>query len=170
MTLCQGFMRSSATALVLATAAIAAQPAQAVVSYVFNADEGLFAFESENFISYGTTISASAMVYCLPGYTPYVCETAMFSSVPTGDQLVLSIRNTKTGELFERKNVFQAGGFFKVGMVADKNTRANLYISGSPSVAPSVPEPATWALMVSGFGLIGGALRRRPARITYARC
>jgi hypothetical protein len=24
-----------------------------------------------------------------------------------------------------------------------------------------VPEPATWAMMVGGFGLIGGAMRRR---------
>ncbi|HEU4968186.1 PEPxxWA-CTERM sorting domain-containing protein, partial [Sphingomonas sp.] len=30
---------------------------------------------------------------------------------------------------------------------------------------PSVPEPATWAMMIAGFGLIGGALRRR-ARAT----
>jgi hypothetical protein len=30
----------------------------------------------------------------------------------------------------------------------------------------SVPEPATWAMMIAGFGLAGGALRRRrPARV-----
>ena len=27
----------------------------------------------------------------------------------------------------------------------------------------SVPEPATWALMIAGFGLVGGAMRRRAA-------
>jgi hypothetical protein len=27
-----------------------------------------------------------------------------------------------------------------------------------------VPEPATWAMMIGGFGLAGAALRRRPAR------
>ena len=28
---------------------------------------------------------------------------------------------------------------------------------------PAVPEPATWAMMISGFGLVGAALRRRRA-------
>lgn len=34
--------------------------------------------------------------------------------------------------------------------------------------APAVPEPASWALMVGGFAAVGGAMRRRPARVTYA--
>ncbi|RJT25887.1 PEP-CTERM sorting domain-containing protein [Chakrabartia godavariana] len=33
----------------------------------------------------------------------------------------------------------------------------------------SVPEPASWALMLAGFGLIGGALRRqRRVSVSYA--
>jgi len=33
----------------------------------------------------------------------------------------------------------------------------------------AVPEPASWALMVSGFGLLGAALRRRPStRVRFA--
>jgi hypothetical protein len=31
------------------------------------------------------------------------------------------------------------------------------------SVSDAVPEPATWALMILGFGAIGGAMRRRTA-------
>lgn len=36
-------------------------------------------------------------------------------------------------------------------------------ISGSITLSPDVgvPEPATWALMIMGFGAIGGALRRQ---------
>ena len=36
--------------------------------------------------------------------------------------------------------------------------------------ATAVPEPATWAMMMGGFGLVGGAMRRRKAqvRVTYA--
>lgn len=32
--------------------------------------------------------------------------------------------------------------------------------------APGVPEPATWALMLSGFGLAGAGIRRRGYRIS----
>lgn len=37
--------------------------------------------------------------------------------------------------------------------------------------APAVPEPATWAMMIAGFGLVGGAMRRRQtvaSRIRFA--
>lgn len=32
----------------------------------------------------------------------------------------------------------------------------------------AVPEPATWAMMISGFGLIGATMRRRVAKVGYA--
>lgn len=32
-----------------------------------------------------------------------------------------------------------------------------------PDVPPAVPEPATWMMMLLGFGLIGSAMRRRAA-------
>lgn len=35
------------------------------------------------------------------------------------------------------------------------------------SIVSYVPEPATWALMLAGFGMMGYALRRRP-RLSYA--
>lgn len=34
--------------------------------------------------------------------------------------------------------------------------------------APAVPEPATWALLVAGFGVVGSALRRRKASVAFA--
>lgn len=36
-------------------------------------------------------------------------------------------------------------------------------------VSGSVPEPRSWALMILGFALAGGALRRRPASVPAAR-
>ena len=33
-------------------------------------------------------------------------------------------------------------------------------------VVPGVPEPATWAMMIGGVGMAGGALRRRKACVS----
>ena len=33
---------------------------------------------------------------------------------------------------------------------------------------PAVPEPTTWAMMIAGFGLVGGAMRRRNDRLVHA--
>jgi len=46
------------------------------------------------------------------------------------------------------------------------------FVRFSASLAgTAVPEPANWAMMIGGFGLVGGALRRRGsvrARVTFA--
>jgi hypothetical protein len=39
---------------------------------------------------------------------------------------------------------------------------------GSNGFAGRVPEPASWALLVAGFGLTGAAIRRRRALATAA--
>jgi hypothetical protein len=39
---------------------------------------------------------------------------------------------------------------------------------GNDPAAGAVPEPASWLMMVGGFGLIGGALRRRRTSLTFA--
>lgn len=50
--------------------------------------------------------------------------------------------------------VVTSGGFNNVDAIVD-----------NISIAGAIPEPATWALFILGFGMIGGALRRsKPAR------
>ncbi|WP_296599498.1 PEPxxWA-CTERM sorting domain-containing protein [Phenylobacterium sp.] len=51
-------------------------------------------------------------------------------------------------------------GAYKEFWFGNNNDAADGYRLDSISVQP-VPEPATWALMISGFGLAGSALRRR---------
>nr|WP_295113528.1 PEPxxWA-CTERM sorting domain-containing protein [uncultured Caulobacter sp.] len=36
---------------------------------------------------------------------------------------------------------------------------------GTTNTPGAVPEPATWAMMLAGFGLLGGELRRRRASL-----
>ena len=38
----------------------------------------------------------------------------------------------------------------------------------TPRVDAAVPEPATWAMMIAGFGLTGAALRRRRTQVALA--
>lgn len=40
---------------------------------------------------------------------------------------------------------------------------------GTADVAGAVPEPATWAMMLFGFGLVGGAMRRRKQQRSKVR-
>ena len=47
------------------------------------------------------------------------------------------------------------------GTVTDASRFTPLYATVPPG---DVPEPATWAMMLTGFGLIGLALRRRPIK------
>lgn len=48
---------------------------------------------------------------------------------------------------------------------SDAGTFVDMTIAYSytPSAAAAVPEPAAWAMMIGGFGMIGAALRRRRA-------
>lgn len=61
---------------------------------------------------------------------------------------------------------FSSGNYVISNNTAQVNDGANyMFCNGCVSFAPSaisaVPEPATWALMILGFGAVGGAMRRR---------
>lgn len=42
---------------------------------------------------------------------------------------------------------------------------SSVQFAGGPAVTPAVPEPASWALMIGGFGMVGGSLRRSRAAL-----
>lgn len=43
---------------------------------------------------------------------------------------------------------------------ASSNDLITLHVGQSAPITPSVPEPATWGMMIFGMGLAGGAMRR----------
>ncbi|ARS27076.1 PEP-CTERM domain protein [Sphingomonas sp. KC8] len=50
-------------------------------------------------------------------------------------------------------------GLDTIKLFYEASSNAVLYYTSKPPVA--VPEPATWAMMIAGFGLVGAAMRRR---------
>lgn len=64
-----------------------------------------------------------------------------------------------------------ASGISRIDLVAARSNGTTLIfgidqLNFTPAAAGAVPEPASWAMMIGGFGLVGGAMRRRSARTT----
>lgn len=59
---------------------------------------------------------------------------------------------------------------FGVTSVCDGGCPAgfSIRLDSAPLVNPGVPEPASWALLIAGFGLTGAAMRRRRVRVVAA--
>ena len=61
------------------------------------------------------------------------------------------------------------GSFKPKGYVATNSANLSWRLSGH-TIAAEVPEPSTWAMMLLGFGMIGGVIRakRLKPKVTYA--
>lgn len=144
----------------------------------------------------GDTLTGSALVsrsFTLPtaidGRTPVWFDVDIGATAATIGQrytAVLSSTDTRNGPVLGPDiNIYTgavlggdayAGGralFATVPYPNCSNTAAsacdfNFRVTGTTPVAAAVPEPASWALMIGGFGLVGAAIRRRPARPALA--
>jgi hypothetical protein len=89
-----------------------------------------------------------------------------FNYNPAAGNLVLTVKDFDLGS---------GGNLF---LDADKNvgvTNERIYaygydfnqglVTGFNDAVASVPEPATWAMMIVGFGLVGAAMRRKPVAV-----
>lgn len=90
----------------------------------------------------------------------------LFGLGPFGDDLIdfylpSHIDMTQNHGPLTGTGVYDLGDFFNIG-----TTAGGLTLSQSSDVtfssSTAVPEPASWALMLAGFGLVGSVLRKRP--------
>jgi hypothetical protein len=70
--------------------------------------------------------------------------------------------NTDLTELYTLANLGLTAGTFTLTI---QGTRGDSPEIGGHVTADAVPEPATWALMLLGFGGIGWQLRRRRSQV-----
>jgi choice-of-anchor A domain-containing protein len=78
-----------------------------------------------------------------------------------------TISNTTPIEGSVVAKVFNQGGEVHLGTF-DGDGRFLAAPDGGSGPAPAVPEPASWATMLAGFGMIGGAIRRRRRQVAVA--
>jgi len=84
--------------------------------------------------------------------------------VAVGPRTSFDIDFSKTGYLQDSSR------FYTVDLQTGKATLVGLSQRALFGIAvQGVPEPGTWAMMIAGFGLVGGMMRRRSASIHTAR-
>lgn len=173
------YLKSIAACAVTAAAVVAAQPAAAapILFELSGSRNAIFTIDSatvpttSSTSGFGTQISYAAV----PGSFNGAPGSATIGFA-TGDIFAdLNITGTSLGftqfvssaDLFSlvgNRPVFNLGTFNLTSIVSGSST---LRISAATA---AVPEPATWGMMVLGFGALGGALRRRRtgARVRFA--
>lgn len=110
---------------------------------------GFDLFANSNFDAFVTFANGSTALYSLPTNGQFVAKFAFWGI--TSD---LGIRSIYVGH----GGMPSTNGNFGLD---------DLQIGSAPAVT-AVPEPTTWALMLAGFGALGGILRRGRARLAVA--
>jgi hypothetical protein len=57
-------------------------------------------------------------------------------------------------------------GFEDIVGLGDRDWDDHVFVFRFPGAPGIIPEPATWAMLIAGFGLVGFALRRRKQAVT----
>ena len=175
-------MTSPSSLLGAAAAAIAvslafAAPSQAAVHYVFervagDPSLGGFTYSAADFLTADATVPAAGLDSCTPFGGACSAQQFHISSVGfaggatdvadvLGFGLIFPGGITATGFHYFANGAFGAVGVYAAMILTDDHSRL---IVTQDAVTAGVPEPATWGLMLLGFGAAGAALRRRTAR------
>lgn len=144
-------------------------------SFVLNNGTNSVTLDNTNslFTIFGSNLSATAtalnfnfgqvdprsfvMVHAFSGLNSLICFDASNASSCTGNPSAVSFgAGTWTTNM---QTLSQAG----VTTIA--STTGTTLV---PLQNTAVPEPATWAMMVLGFGLVGSAMRQRKTTVAYA--
>ena len=145
----------------LAVAAVSAVPAQAAEFLTFDGSSGTFGNTKVTTSSFTDTFTFTVPSNGLAGSTissvkvskptniDFTSVTLNGAEFDIGSTGMFEFRSITTPVLAGLQTIVVKG-------VSGKNAS----YAGTLAFA-AVPEPATWALMIAGFGVVGGALRQR---------
>ena len=112
----------------------------------------------------------------------YTLGAVSFDTLTAGAEAVGTTQIRIGGVVSGLSTIDQAAGLADFFLRFDRNTLATqnfVYydgitpafggLPGNVTVTAAVPEPATWAMLILGFGLVGAAMRKRQSvRVRYA--
>jgi hypothetical protein len=133
----------------------------------FTADAGflvdLYSFELASFLSAGQTIMGLTVTDL---DTMNVLYSQGSTALPGSGQGHLDI---DFGSPLSANRLALVIDLTGLGGVSDDIGMDNIRFGQRLETVGAVPEPASWAMMIAGFGLTGGAMRRRPrARLRFS--
>ena len=88
----------------------------------------------------------------------------VISPLAKGNAYNSTVSLNHSSDLLTMQEIFGVTGT-KLGDAANATDLSDLF---KPNAIAGVPEPASWAMMLGGFGLLGGAMRRRRASVRFA--
>lgn len=129
------------------------------LSYNFDSAVNIFASEGVDFLTLTLTDGATFDLGSVAG----AFSSAIASLNAAGDTVTIDFSPTEYvgAELGALDGIF--GDFLINRNGLGEGDSFSLVVS-----AGAVPEPATWAMMIAGFGLVGSAMRRRRGNLAVA--
>ncbi len=147
-----------------------------------NSDELLPLFTARTVAGNGDTVPGFGLPGLAPGVVLSPASTPIIPGGPVWDQLGSSsggcfggpgqgcgytgwIKSTYTIPVAGEYTLLFGASNFGDAIVDTGLAFSGIVLDGVVIDPPVVPEPATWAMMIAGFGLVGAAMRRRAMAI-----